>query len=522
MTPTIKSPRSQLMTMLGRYLPITALLSVVGLSAAAGASFLLPQVSVAKAPIVIGADPDISISTNLAPSERLREADRFLRSEVAAISSKELLQRATEAASETGNYTSRAVQRFGTDIVDLSVSGPTPKGAGKVMSSLIGIYSDERVEQYSRRTAVSIARIDARIRQLRELAGDSVTGAGDWEAFTSELTALSSTRASLGLRSVQKQDLVRVVDKTDFAGKTGTRLRPNLLVLGTLTGLLAGLAIAVARQRLRNDVTADASTAEELSGVPVLGTFNGSSRPINAARSGAVVPRAGVARTVCEEGRSLTNLLSALDVNRVMVAGVTNGGAASFVADELIAAAAETGRMGVLLDVTGRSSRRKDFDLNDLSTELDRAIDTLCTLARAAADRGDGLVIVNGTKANPEDLPRSAESFLDRVERDRGLVVLDSEPVQTVGASLRWARETELLVAIDPENTSRSDLESALSTLRLVGARVLGVVIVHQSDRGSSSLRIVTATSATSAAPAVSTPELDASSDEATAASIRI
>jgi hypothetical protein len=454
------------------YLPLTAGLALVGLLGAAGASFAGPARSVAKAPVVIGADPDIAVSSGLAPSERLREADRFLRSEVAAISSKELLERAAAAAGESGRFTSSALQRFGTDIVDLSVVGPKPEGAGKVMKSLLNLYSEERVDQFNRRTAVSIARIDARIRQLRELADDSVTGAGDWEAFTSELTALSGTRASLGLRSVQKQDLVRIVDKTNVTGKVASRLHPNLLLLGALTGLLVGLAISILRQRRREDVSIGAKQAGELAGFPVLGTFQRSMRgPVTAAS------------TPTAEARSLSNLLAALNVQRVMVTGVSSGHAASYVADQ-IAGATAAHRQTVLLDVTGataRPARTRDFNLNELTDETDRGLTTLGSMLRAVTDRHQPLVISNGDRLDEHDMPRPAIAFLERIERDNGLVVLDSEPLKAMGASLRWARYTDVIIVTDPAQTSRAELDSALATLRMVGSRVLGVVIVHDS-----------------------------------------
>jgi hypothetical protein len=452
------------------YLPLTAGMALLGLLAAGGASFAGPAQSVAKAPVVIGADPDIAVSSGLAPSERLREADRFLRSEVAAISSKELLERAAAAESESGKFTSSALQRFGTDIVDLSVIGPKPESAGKVMKSLLNLYSEERVDQFNRRTAVSIARIDARIRQLRELADDSVTGAGDWEAFTSELTALSGTRASLGLRSVQKQDLVRIVDKTNITGKVAPRLRSNFLLLGALTGLLAGLAISIVRQRLHEGNSLGTKQTGEVAGMPVLGTFQRGMRgPVNAGPS--------------TDARSLSNLLAALNVQRVMITGVTTGHAASFVADQ-IAGATAAHRQTVLLDVTGgtaRPARTRDFNLNELTDETDRGLTTLGTMLRAVTDRHQPLVISNGDRLDEHDMPRPAIAFLERIERDNGLVVLDSEPLKTMGTSLRWARHTDVIVVTDPAQTSRAELDSALATLRMVGSRVLGVVVVHDS-----------------------------------------
>jgi hypothetical protein len=465
-------------TNLRNYLPLTVGLGLLGLLGAAGASFAGPAQSVAKAPVVIGADPDIAVSSGLAPSERLREADRFLRSEVAAISSKELLERATAATGESGKFTSSALQRFGTDIVDLSVTGPKPESAGKVMKSLLNLYSEERVDQFNRRTAVSIARIDARIRQLRELADDSVTGAGDWEAFTSELTALSGTRASLGLRSVQTADLVRIVDKTNITGKVAPRLRMNFLLLGALTGLLAGLGISILRARLREGTSLGTKQTGEVAGMPILGTFQRDTRGL---RNGA--PTA--------EARSLSNLLAALNVQRVMVTGVTTGHAASYVADQ-IAGATATHRQTVLLDVTGataRPARTRDFNLNELADETDRGLTTLGALLRAVSDRHKPLVISNGDRLDEHDLPRPAVAFLERIERDNGLVVLDSEPLKAMGASLRWARHTDVIVVTDPAQTNRAELDSALATLRLVGSRVLGVVVVRDSGSAPSIAR---------------------------------
>ncbi len=467
------SPRKQLSAVLRRYAPLPLAGAAVGLLAALSAAVLLPAQAVAKAPIVIGADPDISISGSSAPSERLREADRFLRSEVAVLSSKEMLQRAKKEAGVTGTYTTASIQRFGTDIVDLSVTGADTKGASKVLGSLLDIYARERIEQYSRQTAVSIARLDARTRQLRELAGEAATGAGDWEAYTTELNALSQTRATLGLRSVQREDLVRVVDKTNIGGKSQPRVGSNLVLLAALTGLLVGLALAVARERLRDDVTTS-ETLSEFAGVPVLGTFAG-------------VQKATV--STASEAARISHLLSALNLQRIMVVGTSNGQVASAVAEKLAAASAASHRPTVLFDATGTGHRRRDYDLAGLSTETDREIDTLGALFRAAVDRHQPLVIANGTHLDQTVLPRPALAFFERIARDHGLVILDSEPLTTVGASLRWARECDVVVVVDPSETSRSELASALHTLRLITSRIVGIVVVNGAESLVSDVR---------------------------------
>ena len=470
------SPRKQLSAVLRRYAPLLLAGAAVGLLAALSAAVLLPAQAIAKAPIVIGADPDISISGSSAPSERLREADRFLRSEVAVLSSKELLQRAKNEAGQTGTYTTASIQRFGTDIVDLSVIGPNAKGASKVLESLLELYARERIEQYSRQTAVSIARLDARARQLRELAGGAETGAGDWEAYTTELNALSQTRATLGLRSVQREYLVRVVDKTNIGGRSQPRVGSNLVLLAGLTGLLAGLALAVARERLRDDVTTG-ETLSDFAGLPVLGTFAG-------------VQKATVSTvSTASEAARIAHLLSALNLQRVMVVGTSNGQVASAVAEKLAAASAASHRPTVLFDATGTGHRRRDYDLAGLSTEKDREIDTLCALFRAAVDRHQPLVIANGTHLDQTVLPRPALAFFERIARDHGLVILDSEPLTTVGASLRWARDCDVVLVVDPSETTRSELASALHTLRLITPRIVGIVVVNGAESLVSDVR---------------------------------
>lgn len=456
---------------LRRFVPLTVIGIIVGLVGAAAFSLLTPSRGIAKAPIVIGADPDVTISGSSAPSERLREADRFLRSEIAVLSSKELLERAKSEVGEKGTYDSTSIHRFGTDIVDLSVVGETAEGAGKVLNSLLEIYAAERIEQYSRQTAVSIARLDARTRQLRELADDEATSAGDWEAYTSELNALSQTRASLGMRSVQREDLVRVVDKSNIGGAAMPRFRPNVFLLSALTGLLAGLGLALARVRRR-----DTGALSEFAGVAVLGTFSGSGQ---------------VAAHGANEAARIANLLSALNIRRVMISGATDGALASAVALQIASASAATNRPTVLFDATGQGNRRRDFDLDDLDaeTETERSIDALCTLFRATLDRHQPLVIANGTHLDQTDLPRPALAFFERIERDHGLIILDSEPLNARGASLRWARDCDVVLVVDPTNTSCSELHSALTTLRLVTSRVVGIVLANGTDSVLSNVR---------------------------------
>ena len=262
---------------------------------------------------------------------------------------------------------------------------------------------------------------------------------------------------------------------------------PNIplnLVLGMLCGLLAGVGYAYLRQKLDAGVRSQ-SDIERIVHAGVLGTF-----PAEPSADMAPVVTAG--GNFSHRAESFRNLRTRLQFSNrdgglqtvVVSSSIPREGKTSTAAN-LAIVLAETATSVLLVDADLRRPGIASFLGIDGSVGLSDVLSETVPLKEAVQQwgpTGDLHVLPSGSPvSNPSELLGSSgmEKLIARFEADYEMVVIDSPPLLPVTdpAVLGSMAGGVILVVSADGRTTRDDLAQAVSNLQAVEARLLGVVV---------------------------------------------
>ena len=246
---------------------------------------------------------------------------------------------------------------------------------------------------------------------------------------------------------------------------------------GALLGLIAGVSLALVLDR-SDDRLRSASTEIAELGVPVLGTA-----PVKL-RSGSglsVYPSNSVSADSYR--RVQATMLFNLDQEEkslVVVSGVKNSRVSGFVAANLAAMAARSGRRTLLV-----GGNLRDDPLND-GLGLSDVVSGQSSLADAIEklELDPNLHLLGGGTATsrPAEVLQS-EAFgrmLNAVTEDYDLVLVDSPAVLDVADAVDISRLAQAaLMVVDSSKESRKDIAAAIGQVRNVGTDIVGVVVAE-------------------------------------------
>ncbi|MEL6982375.1 MAG: polysaccharide biosynthesis tyrosine autokinase, partial [Actinomycetota bacterium] len=257
------------------------------------------------------------------------------------------------------------------------------------------------------------------------------------------------------------------------------------LILGAVIGLVVGCAAALAADNLDRTI----KTADDISGVPVLGAIPKPGRELRQRdMSLATMNHTGTAvaeayqkvRTSVEFavlGRRLTSLL---------ITSPNQSEGKTTTSSNLAWAMSAVDHRVVLADVDFRRPRLHEvFGCRlkpGLSDNLLKQIPLNKLALRVDDDRRNLVIIPTGTRPpSPADFV-AAPAFaglIDRLENEADLVVLDAPPILPVSDALSMARQVDAVIVVAKAgSTGRDQLQETIDALRAVGADVLGVCLV--------------------------------------------
>jgi capsular polysaccharide biosynthesis protein len=280
----------------------------------------------------------------------------------------------------------------------------------------------------------------------------------------------------------------------DPAVEAGTAVGPDPLtvaLLAALAGLLGALALALLLDR-SGDAVREASDLERVAGVPCLATLpRGALRPTRFfSASGGRAARSEAAGAY----RMLAAKVEILAGPGLVV--VTLGRSGGVVAANLASALAATGARVAIVDAEGkdaaigslrgaRAARTGGGSSGSLALTAGEA-DAWPSEQRESRDESDdGLDPTNIRVVDDEDVDEAAREGAEGAGRllaallDEGdAVVVHAPPFQRSPTGLAWARVAEGTVLVaERERTTSRELVSALESLRLVDARLVGTVL---------------------------------------------
>gem|GEM_PF-4939593 len=251
-------------------------------------------------------------------------------------------------------------------------------------------------------------------------------------------------------------------------------------IIGGLLGLILGLTMVFVIDR-QDDRLRSADTELAALGVPVLGNAPVHSKPSSGISlfannsSGADAYRR-------VQGSLLFNLQQE-NKSLIVIAGIKGSKASSFVASNLAAMAARSGRKTLLVGADLRKKPLNDgIGLSDVvvgKASLANAIENLRDVDANLDLLGGGTVT-----SRPADILQS-ESFgrlLSTVHSDYDLVMVEAPAILDVADAMDISRLCEgTLIVVDSTTESRHAIADSISQVRNVGSDIVGVVVTHKS-----------------------------------------
>lgn len=260
------------------------------------------------------------------------------------------------------------------------------------------------------------------------------------------------------------------------------------VLLGAVLGGLLGLAYAVVRSILDRRIRSGEGV-ERQTGVPVVGSVP----DVGRADGLFVVSAGGTAALAAEGVRRLRTNLSYMDVDNppraIVVTSPKQGDGKSTVAANLAAAIALSGQEVTLVDADLRRPHvATALGLDDTVGLTDVLTGRLPLLdaVQQHPDVANLTVLTSGSRPpNPSEIlgSQAMRALIKDLGSD-GMVIIDAPPLLPVTDAAVLAHGADgAFVVVSAGRTLDSELETALSHLRTVNARALGVILNRVSKR---------------------------------------
>ena len=265
----------------------------------------------------------------------------------------------------------------------------------------------------------------------------------------------------------------------------------TVAILAAIAGLIGALALALLLDR-SGDAVREAADLEEAAGVPCLATLpRGALRPVRFSRTGDAVGGRGEAAGAY---RMLAAKVEILAGPGLVV--VTLGRSGGIVAVNLATAMAATGARVAVVDAEGTDNAIAGVRDPQTTAAALGAEGSGPGSGRGSGPRGgsgSGRSSSEGSGAALERVHVAAGPAVEEAARDGAegagrlmaelldegdAVIVHAPPFQRSPLGLAWARVAEgtILVA-ERERTTQRELVSALESLRLVDARLVGTIL---------------------------------------------
>lgn len=368
-------------------------------------------------------------------------------------------------------------------------------------------YAQQRVESYVQlMSSDRLARLIVMDTQIDESANDvadsiSASSPLNTVLLTATVTSTSPRRALIVATSISTE-FVKMIGTIDPLVELQVTSGPTLnpipvapkkkldLALGIVGGLVIGASAAILRELLDTSVRS-ASGLRMLTGEAVLGSIGRDPK----AKKAPLVVDTHAKSVRAEAFRQLRTNLQFIDVARpahvLVVTSAVAGEGKSTTATNLAVIFAETGRRVLLIEADLRRPRLADY------LGIERAVGLTNVLAgQVGVDevlqiwgRGGLAVLPSGSiPPNPSELlgSEAMTELLQELRARFDIIVLDTPPLLPVtDAAVASVQADGAVVVVRYGKTKRTQVVTAINTLKSVDARILGCVLTMAPMKGT-------------------------------------
>lgn len=247
-----------------------------------------------------------------------------------------------------------------------------------------------------------------------------------------------------------------------------------IALLAALAGLGGALGLALLLDRSGQSVSGK-EDIKALTGVGFLGTLDkGAARRDKAGRT--VLEAAPMSRAA-DQYRLLAAKLMAMGPRTMLVLSMEEDD--GVVAANLASALGASGARVALLDADETDTR-----IASVNGHKDVALDAEVLTGEAVAARGAGTQLMTRPAAFPSSngAVENAKRLLEELLQEHDMVIVHARPLGRSVSGLMWGRVTDgTVVVAQRDRTAADDLRTALESLELVHAPIIGTVLTTPS-----------------------------------------
>jgi len=296
---------------------------------------------------------------------------------------------------------------------------------------------------------------------------------------------LNDNLQTLQLNRYQNTPSVTIIDPA-IPPAEPARPRPVLyLSLAGITGLLLALGVLMV-MNFFEDTLKFTSDAEDVLGVPVIGTIPSHSHPMN----GPVVARESgsiAAQQFLKVGVALQLANGEKAVKSLMVTSPGKADGKTLIAANLASACSRQGKRVLLIDANSSHPGLHGFlGLNNEQGFFDLLHGGKDIVSQSFSN-GDGssfLFLPAGSSLQPDEalMADNLAQVLNKLHKQADLIILDAPSMVSANSLLLAAHTDGVLFVITSGRTHKDSAENAIQQLKRQGAHILGLVMNRAPD----------------------------------------
>lgn len=352
------------------------------------------------------------------------------------------------------------------------------------------------IDQQLREVAQDLRETATQLRQLPLLEQEMVRLAREVKVNSELYTALTTSAQQLQLITVARTSNVRLVDAPERPDQPVSPNRPRVIAVAMFLGLCLGIVLAFLRRSVRTTVD-DPEQLERMFGLPIYASVPHSRTQHSLVASGRDPTRLPLLSRVASMDvavEGLRNLRSALQFclrqssnNIVLITGPTAAIGKSFVAANLAAILAASGKRVLLIDGDLRDGQLHRYFHSERAPGLADALHgaPITSVLRPSVLEQLDFIATGALPSNPAELllRPALTALFEQLAPQYDVVLMDAAPLLAVADSLVLGTHAgAILLTARAGRTRPGEIAEALKRLARAGLAAKGMVFNDMTE----------------------------------------